>query len=147
MSFPVGIDFGNMHSVIAVARNNGVDVLINDVSNRSTPSIVGFGEKQRYIGEDGKTKQISNVLNTVDNLQTLLALRFNTPDFDREKKYMNETLIKFPNDFVGVEVNYAGRLQQFSSTQLVATYLNHLKIMALNDIKSEIKDVCISIPV
>ncbi|SMN21189.1 similar to Saccharomyces cerevisiae YBR169C SSE2 Member of the heat shock protein 70 (HSP70) family [Maudiozyma saulgeensis] len=146
MSFPVGIDFGNMHSVIAVARNNGVDILINDVSNRSTPSIVGFGEKQRYIGEDGKTKQTSNVLNTADNLQTLLGLRFGTTDFDREKMYMNESLIEYSDDFVGIEVNYAGALQQFSSTQLVATYLNHLKTIALNDMKSEIKDICISIP-
>lgn len=147
MSCPVGIDFGNMHSVVAVARNNGVDILLNDVSNRSTPSIVGFGPNQRYIGEDGKTKQTSNVTNTVDNLQTLLGLRFGTTDYDRERMYMNESLIECPKDYVGVEVNYGGGLQQFSSTQVVAMYLNHLKSIIKSNMDTEIKDVCISIPV
>ena len=33
----VGIDFGNMNGVIAVARNRGIDVIVNEVSNRTTP--------------------------------------------------------------------------------------------------------------
>jgi heat shock protein 4 len=33
----VGIDFGNLNTVIAVARNRGIDVVCNEVSNRKTP--------------------------------------------------------------------------------------------------------------
>ncbi|RKF71905.1 Heat shock protein hsp88 [Golovinomyces cichoracearum] len=33
----VGVDFGTAGTVIAVARNRGVDVITNEVSNRSTP--------------------------------------------------------------------------------------------------------------
>lgn len=33
----VGLDFGVQNSVIAVARNKGVDVITNEVSNRATP--------------------------------------------------------------------------------------------------------------
>jgi heat shock protein 4 len=33
----VGIDFGNLNAVIAVARNRGIDVIANEVSNRTTP--------------------------------------------------------------------------------------------------------------
>lgn len=33
----VGIDFGNLNTVVAVARNRGIDVIVNEVSNRATP--------------------------------------------------------------------------------------------------------------
>ena len=146
MSSPVGIDFGNMHSVMAVARNNGVDILINDVSNRTTPSIVSFGEKQRFIGEDGKTKQVSNVTNTVDNLQTLLGMRAGSGDYERELPYTNVNLVEDANGFADVKVNYTGESQTFSTTQLVAMYLNHLKLIITNELKADIKDLCIAIP-
>lgn len=51
----VGFDVGNFNSVIAVARNRGIDVITNEVSNRATPSMVGFSAKQRYLGESAKT--------------------------------------------------------------------------------------------
>jgi hypothetical protein len=35
----VGIDFGNYKSVIAVARNRGIDIVVNEVSNRFTPYV------------------------------------------------------------------------------------------------------------
>ncbi|KAF8940050.1 adenyl-nucleotide exchange factor sse1, partial [Haplosporangium gracile] len=59
------IDFGNLQSVIAVARNRGIDVICNEVSNRFTPSLVSFGPKQRYLGETAKTQEISNFKNTI----------------------------------------------------------------------------------
>jgi len=33
----LGIDLGNYKSVIAVARNRGIDIITNEVSNRFTP--------------------------------------------------------------------------------------------------------------
>lgn len=33
----VGIDFGNLSSKIGVARHRGIDIITNEVSNRSTP--------------------------------------------------------------------------------------------------------------
>jgi heat shock protein len=65
MSVPFGIDFGNFSSVIGVARNRGIDVIVNEVSNRATPSLVGFGTKNRFIGEAAKSNEISNLKNTV----------------------------------------------------------------------------------
>jgi hypothetical protein len=35
----VGFDFGNMQSCIAVARNRGIDIICNEVSNRFTPYV------------------------------------------------------------------------------------------------------------
>lgn len=146
MSVPFAIDFGNMHSVMAVARNNGTDIIVNELSNRTTPSIVGFGEKKRYIGEEGKMKQSSNIINTVANLQTLLGLVFDTPDFRREQPFINTAVVEYSNNFVGVEVNYQGQLISFSPVQLVSMYLNKLRKTAENEIETDIANTCITIP-
>jgi len=72
----VGIDFGNLNTVIAVARNRGIDVVCNEVSNRKTPSQVSFGPKQRYLGESAKTQENSNFKNTVSQLKRLIVVNF-----------------------------------------------------------------------
>jgi len=33
----IGIDFGNYNTCVAVARNRGIDIVVNEVSNRFTP--------------------------------------------------------------------------------------------------------------
>jgi len=68
----LGIDLGNRYATLAVAQRGGIDILVNDVSNRKTPyvwrlcsgyqgthflyrtsSMVGFIGNQRFIGEAG----------------------------------------------------------------------------------------------
>lgn len=41
---------GNLKSVVALARRNGIDVLLNSESKRETPSYVNFGSKQARVG-------------------------------------------------------------------------------------------------
>ena len=52
----VGLDLGSFKSVIAAARNRGIDILTNEVSNRFTPSVVGFLGNRRLLGEAAKTQ-------------------------------------------------------------------------------------------
>ena len=56
----VGFDFGNVNCLVAVARQRGIDVVLNDESNRETPAIVCFGEKQRFIGTAGAASTMMN---------------------------------------------------------------------------------------
>ena len=49
----VGFDIGNENCVIAVVKQRGIDVLLNDESKRETPAVVCFGEKQRFLGSAG----------------------------------------------------------------------------------------------
>lgn len=85
MSIPFGVDLGNNNTVIACAKNRGIDIVVNEVSNRSTPSLVGFGHKSRYLGESAKNQQTSNIKNTVDNLKRIVGLPHDHPDFEIEK--------------------------------------------------------------
>jgi heat shock protein 4 len=141
----VGIDFGTLKTVIAIARNRGVDVVTNEVSNRATPSLVGFGPKSRYLGEAAKTQEISNLKNTVSSLKRLAGRSFNDPDIQVEQQYVTAPLVDV-NGQVGAEVNYLGKKENFTATQLVGMYLSKIKQTAGAELKLPVQDVCMSVP-
>uniref|UniRef100_A0A1D1Y0R5 Heat shock protein Hsp88 n=1 Tax=Anthurium amnicola TaxID=1678845 RepID=A0A1D1Y0R5_9ARAE len=142
----VGIDFGNLNSKIAVARNRGIDVICNEVSNRATPSLVSFGPKQRYLGEAAKTQEISNFKNTVGSLKRLAGRTFQDKEIQEiEKEYINAELVNEKGQ-LGVKVQYLGEQRVFTSTQLIAMYFTKLKEIASVELKIPVSDVVISVP-
>lgn len=145
MTSVVGVDFGTLKTVIAVARNRGVDVITNEVSNRSTPSLVGFGPKSRYLGEAAKTQEISNLKNTVNCLKRIAGRSFNDPDIQIEQQYVTAPLVDV-NGQVGAEVNYLGNSEKFTATQLVAMFLSKIKQTTANELKLPVADLCLSVP-
>ncbi|KAK7040794.1 adenyl-nucleotide exchange factor sse1 [Paramarasmius palmivorus] len=131
---------------IGVARHRGIDIITNEVSNRSTPSLVGFGPKQRAIGEAAKTQETSNFKNTIGSLKRLVGRTLNDPDVqDIEKKFINASLVDVQGT-VGVEVTFLGEKQRFSATQLVGMYLGKLRDIAANELKVGVSDVVIAVP-
>lgn len=147
MSTPFGVDLGNDNTVIACARNRGIDIIVNEVSNRSTPSLVGFGMKNRFIGESAKNQQTSNIKNTVDNLKRILGLNYSDPDFEIEKKFFTAPLVENEDGQISAKVRFAGEQQEFTSTQLTAMFLNKIKDITAKETKGNIVDICLSVPV
>lgn len=141
----VGVDFGTLNTVIAVARNRGVDVITNEVSNRATPSLVGFGPKSRYLGEAAKTQEISNLKNTVGSLKRLLGRQLNDPDVQIEKEFISAPLVDV-NGLVGAEVTYLGKKEQFNATQLTAMFLSKVKQITAGELKLPVADLVLSVP-
>lgn len=147
MSIPFGVDLGNDNTVIACARNRGIDIIVNEVSNRSTPSLVGFGQKNRFIGESAKNQQTSNIKNTVDNLKRIVGLNFSDPDFQKEKEFFTTALTENEAGQINAKVRFLGEEHEFTSTQLVAMYLNKIKEITQKETKGTITDICLSVPV
>ncbi|KAI9788046.1 MAG: adenyl-nucleotide exchange factor sse1 [Peltula sp. TS41687] len=141
----VGVDLGTLNTVIAVARNRGVDVITNEVSNRATPTLVGFGPKSRYIGEAAKTQEISNLKNTVGSLKRLAGRSLNDPDVQIEQDYVSAPLVDVGGQ-VGVEVTYLGKKERFTATQLVSMFLGKVKAIASAELKVPVSDIVISVP-
>ncbi|KDE07772.1 hypothetical protein MVLG_02042 [Microbotryum lychnidis-dioicae p1A1 Lamole] len=146
MTSVIGLDIGQAGSKIGAARNRGIDILINEVSNRATPSLVAFGPRSRIIGESAKTQETSNFRNTVGSLKRLIGRTIDDPDMEIEKKFLSAELVKAGNT-VGVEVNYLGEKTVFSATQLYAMFLGKLRDTAANELKSAVNDVVIAVPV
>ncbi|KAE8351132.1 heat shock protein 70 family [Aspergillus coremiiformis] len=141
----VGIDFGAQSTKIGVARNKGIDIITNEVSNRSTPTLVGFGTTCRAIGEAAKTQETSNLKNTVANIKRLIGRSFNDPDVQIEQEY-NTAAICDVNGQAGVEVSFRQKKEKFSATQLVAMYLAKIRDITSAELNLPVSDVTISVP-
>ncbi|KAJ5753021.1 Heat shock protein hsp88 [Penicillium odoratum] len=141
----VGIDFGAQSTKIGVARNKGIDIIANEVSNRQTPSLVGFSARSRHIGEAAKTQETSNLKNTIGSLKRLIGRSFDDPDVKIEQQY-NSAAIVDVNGLAGVEVNYLGKKEKFTATQLVAMYLTKIKDITSKELRLPVSDVTISVP-
>jgi heat shock protein 4 len=143
----VGIDLGAQSTKIGVARNKGIDIITNEVSNRQTPSLVGFTPRCRQIGEAAKTGETSNLKNTVGSLKRLIGRSFDDPDVQIEQKY-NSAAICDVNGQAGVEVNFLGKKEKFTATQLVAMFLTKIKDITTKELNATVpvSDVTISVP-
>ena len=76
--YAIGIDLGTTFSCVSVWKNNRVEILANEFSNRITPSCVAFTDKERLIGEVAKAQLLSNQKNTITNVKRLMGYTYET---------------------------------------------------------------------
>ena len=102
----VGVDFGNLSLLIGMAGRGGVDVILNDSSNRQTATCVSIQGKQRFIGDAGATMARSNLTNTFSNMKLLVGRKFDSPDVQAELKRAPFKASKLQNGAVGINILY-----------------------------------------
>ena len=143
----VGFDVGDFKSCTALARRNGVDVLLNKESKRETPAVVSFGSKQRAIGTDGSSAQSMNPKNTVFGLKQLLGKKFSDPAVQREIPYLPFKVKEGQDGGCLVEVMYLNEKVEFTPERLMAIVLTDLKQIAEGEMNGEtVKDCVVSVP-
>jgi len=143
----VGIDFGNANSRVALARRKGIDVVLNDESKRETPTMLNFGEKQRFIGSAAADKINMQPQNTVTDLKRLIGKKFDDAEVQQDMKEFLFPISRGANGEIVVSVQYMGKKYQFTPERCVAMILADLKRIAEKDNGTKVTDCVISIPV
>ncbi|CAL9195417.1 unnamed protein product [Musa hybrid cultivar] len=143
----VGFDVGNESCIVAVARQRGIDVVLNDESKRETPAVVCFGEKQRFIGTAGAASSVMNPKNTVSQIKRLVGRKFSDPELQRDIQSLPFKVTEGRDGFPLIHANYLGELRAFTPTQILAMVLSNLKSIAETNLHAAVVDCCIGIPV
>ncbi len=73
MARAVGIDLGTTNSVIAVMEGGEPAVLVNSEGNRTTPSVVGFKDDQRLVGQVAKRQAVLNPKGTLFEIKRYIG--------------------------------------------------------------------------
>ncbi|KAL1551499.1 heat shock 70 kDa protein 15-like [Salvia divinorum] len=143
----VGFDVGNESGVVAVARQRGIDVVLNDESKRETPAIVCFGEKQRFLGTAGAASSMMNPKNTISQIKRFIGRKFSDPELQKDIKSLPFSVTEGPDGYPLIHAQYLGENRSFTPTQLLGMVLSDLKIIAEKNLNSAVVDCCIGIPV
>ncbi|KAL6584690.1 hypothetical protein OROMI_003979 [Orobanche minor] len=143
----VGFDFGNESCVVAVARQRGIDVVLNDESKRETPAIVCFGDKQRFLGTAGAASSMMNPKNTISQIKRLIGRQFSDPELQQDLKSLPFTVTEGPDGYPLIHAQYLGETRTFTPTQLLGMVLSDLKSIAEKNLSAAVVDCCIGIPV
>eukprot|EP00043_Microstomoeca_roanoka_P025140 m.7703 g.7703 ORF g.7703 m.7703 type:complete len:834 (-) comp5280_c0_seq1:41-2542(-) len=143
----MGFDVGYQSCVAAVPKAGGIEVTLNDYSQRQTPSFVSFGGQMRALGESGKQKAVTSFKNTISYFKCLLGRQYNSPDVQAELAKSFYKHVPMPDGTVGVEVDHAGERIVLSMTQVMAMLLAHVHSCAEKDAQLKIDSCVVSVPV
>lgn len=143
----VGFDLGNESCIVAVARQRGIDVVLNDESKRETPAIVCFGEKQRFIGTAGAASTMMNPKNSISQIKRLIGRKYNDPELQRDLQSLPYAVTEGPDGYPLIHARYLGEARTFTPTQVLGMVLSNLKGIAEKNLNAAVVDCCIGIPV
>ena len=145
MSGAIGIDLGSQKCVIAAVNRGGIEILINDLSNRATPSVVGFTNKQRSLGESGYSKLSTNSRNTILFPTRFLGLRSDSSYLEEERNWITHPL-NLNSPQIVHECSYLDQSEHFTTEKVVAMLITHLEEIISHKNKIKMTDLVISVP-
>ncbi|KAE8887023.1 Heat shock protein 14 [Phytophthora fragariae] len=126
----IGVDFGNVDCVIGQAKRGGIDIILNENSNRKNPNMVCVQGKQRFIGEAAISMARMHYKNTATDIKRLIGRKFKHPEVQQEIAQLAYKCVELASGDVGVVLNYNDEPVTFSCEQVVAMILNKMQSIA-----------------
>ncbi len=141
----IGIDLGTTYSCVGIYKNGQVDIILNDMGNRITPSVVSFAEEERLIGEAAKNQATINPENTVYDVKRLIGRKYHEKTIQSDKKYLPfEIVNKDTKPYIEVTVN--GAKTQFAPEQISAMVLGKMRDIAETYLGTKVKNAVVTVP-
>ena len=139
----IGIDLGTTNSCVAVIEGGVAQVIPNREGGRTTPSVVGFTEKnEQLVGQIAKRQAVTNSLNTVYAVKRLIGRKLNSPEVQQAKEVLPYLLTASTSDDVRIQI--LGR--DYSPPEISAAILQKLKVSAEEFLGEEITEAIVTVP-
>jgi len=142
----IGIDLGTTYSAVGIFKNGKVEIIANDQGNRTTPSMVGFTNTERLIGDAAKNQASTNPTNTVYDSKRLIGRQFNETTVQSDMATWPFKVVKGSGNRPNVKVSYKNEIKQFTPEEISAMVLTKMKKIASDYLGEDIKHVVITVP-
>jgi L1 cell adhesion molecule like protein len=90
-----------------------VDIIANDMGNRTTPSYVAFTESERFVGDSAKNQAALNPSNTVFDAKRLIGRKFSDPVVQKDMAQWPFRVVRGAQDRPQVRVSFRGEEKEF----------------------------------
>jgi molecular chaperone DnaK len=123
MAKVIGIDLGTTNSCVAIMDGSAAKVVENSEGARTTPSIVGFTDDERLVGQSAKRQAVTNPTNTLFAVKRLIGRRIDDPLVNKDKNMVPFEIIDGGNGDAWVEA----KDEKYSPSQVSAFILQKMK--------------------
>ncbi|MGQ0610523.1 MAG: molecular chaperone DnaK [Paracoccaceae bacterium] len=138
----IGIDLGTTNSCVAIMDGSQPRIIENSEGARTTPSIVGFTDNERLVGQAAKRQAVTNASNTIFAVKRLIGRRFDDPVIVKDQKNMPYKIVNGGNGDAWVEA----RGERFSPSQVSAFILQKMKETAEAYLGETVSQAVITVP-
>lgn len=143
MSKVIGIDLGTTNCCVSVLEAGAVQIISNKEGGRTTPSVVGFTEKdERLVGQIAKRQAVTNAANTLYAVKRLIGRKFNSPEVEKMRETVPFDVVESPNGDAHIRVLD----RTYSPPEISAIVLQRLKQAAEEFLGAEISEAIITVP-
>jgi len=142
MAKVIGIDLGTTNSCVAIMDGSAAKVVENSEGARTTPSIVGFTDEERLVGQSAKRQAVTNPTNTLFAVKRLIGRRIDDPLVNKDKKMVPFEIIDGGNGDAWVEA----KDEKYSPSQVSAFILQKMKETAESYLGEDVTQAVITVP-
>lgn len=142
----IGVDFGNSKCVVAGVSSGEVKTVLNEVSNRKTPSLVGYGDKRRYIGEAAVPRLANHAANTISNIKRFIGMKYSSPEIQKEIALSQVKIVQGEGDKPLFEVLHNGVPTLLPAESVAAALFGELRRSASEYLGVVAQDCVLSVP-
>ena len=142
MAKVIGIDLGTTNSCVAIMDGSQPRVIENSEGARTTPSIVGYTDDEKLVGQAAKRQAVTNPDNTIFAVKRLIGRRVGDPAVEKDRKLVPYSIVDGGNGDAWVEV----RGEKYSPSQVSALILGKMKETAESYLGEEVTQAVITVP-
>ena len=142
MSKVIGIDLGTTNSCVSIMDGSAAKVIENSEGARTTPSIVGFTDEERLVGQAAKRQAVTNPTNTLFAVKRLIGRRIDDKSVTKDKKMVPFEIVDGGNGDAWVKA----RDEKYSPSQVSAFILQKMKETAESYLNEEVEQAVITVP-
>jgi L1 cell adhesion molecule like protein len=142
----IGIDLGTTYSCFGIYKDGKVEIIANEMGNRTIPSYVSFTSEERYIGETAKNMAGQNPKNTVYDVKRLIGRKYSDEKLQNDLEHLTFNVKKADNGNPLIEVEYLDEIKEFYPEQISAMILEKIKLLAEKYIGSPITKAVVTVP-
>ena len=139
----IGIDLGTSNCCVAAVMGSRPRVLANAFGERTTASVVGFGEDRSInVGNQAKARVILDPRHTVSSSKRLIGRYYFSEEVRKARAISRYQIAEGPNHSVRIQV----RDEEFSLSEIAAFVLKEMKQVAENSLGHEVSKAVITVP-